>query len=779
VRPAVGWGCVIAVVALLGMLAPSASAASAQALARVTDAITGLPDASMVAPVNACPAVTGLRASCLTRVLRVRVSDSFVHPVLRRAASPDRLGRRRSHTSLSAATLAVAAAAPQPGTPAYLQQAYDLAYLAQAAGAGATVAIVDAYDAPSAEADLATYRSVFALPPCTTANGCFRKVDENGGTDYPSSTDSGWEIETSLDLDAVSALCPNCHILLVEADSDRLTDLAAAQGQAAQLGATVISDSWAVALSGYNSTQTFAGSGRYAFPGIATVAASGDDGYLGAHTNDYPAALPDVTAAGGTTLAPASATGVQGARGFTESAWSGAGSGCDWQVTKPAWQTDTGCGGRSYTDLSADADPDTGMQVYDSDDQGWLVVGGTSEATPLIAAYYALIGSAAQDPSWAYANAALLNDPSSGSNGSCWQTIAYICTAGGGYDGPTGVGSISGTVATGGPGIGGPGPNGSYTQSVSPDSVAVQGGVYPNGADTTYWWEYGTSTAYGQQTAATDIGSGTSPVSVNDTLSGLQAATTYHYRLVAENSFGTEYGYDFTFTTQTDAGSPSQNATQTTTTNSPPSTTTTAAPATSPPADPSGLSGGGATRLPTLGVLRISSATATTATVSASIAGASTYLLEYGTATDLGWRVSGTLTAPSHTLTATLRNLMPGRIYYVRAVLRGPGGSTTSGLIRFRTSPVTITRLAIHGGQLQVVLRCHSAAPCRLRLQARVAAHVIATGQFRVHSDRPATVTLQLDHAFLTAGPHRARQPATLSVQSNWNGHLAAVTARF
>ncbi len=179
----------------------------------------------------------------------------------------------------------------------------------------------------------------------------------------------------------------------------------------------MISDSWAVQLTGSHSAEVFASSGSYTFPGITTVAASGDNGYLGSRTNDYPAALGDVTAAGGTTLVPASSSGAQSARGFDEYAWSGAGSGCAWHVTKPAWQTDTGCTGRSYNDLSADADPVTGMQVYDFDEGGWEVVGGTSEATPLIAAYYALVGSATQGPSWAYANAALLNDPTTGSNG--------------------------------------------------------------------------------------------------------------------------------------------------------------------------------------------------------------------------------------------------------------------------------------------------------------------------------------------------------------------------
>ncbi|MBV9604040.1 MAG: hypothetical protein JO027_02970, partial [Solirubrobacterales bacterium] len=699
----------MAILTLPAALAPAAGAASTPALANVTNATTGEPDAASVSAVNACAPSTGLRATCLTKVLRVSGTGSLVHPVLRRAVSPDRLSARRPHIARasSAATVA-AAAAPQPGTPAYLQQAYDLAYLAQSAGAGATVAIIDAYDAPNAEADLAAYRAKFSLAPCTTADGCFRKVGQDGGTDYPSSTNSGWEVETSLDLDAVSALCPNCRILLIEANSDQASDLAAAQAQAAQLGATVISDSWAVALSGQGAAQTFAGTGQYTFPGITTVAASGDDGYLGAHTNDYPAALAGVTAAGGTTLEPASASGVQSPRDFSESAWSGAGSGCAWQVAKPAWQTDTGCSGRSYSDLSADADPDTGMQVYDSDDGGWLVVGGTSEATPLIAAYYALLGTAVQGPSWAYANAALLNDPSSGSNGSCSSSIAYICTAGAGYDGPTGVGSISGAVAAGAPGIGGPGTNGSYAQTLTTDTAALQGGVYPNAADTTYWWEYGTTTAYGQLTPASDIGSGTAPVPVSDTLTGLQPGTTYHYRLVAQNSFGTEYGYDFTFTTQgATTGAVGQNSGDTST-QAPPLTTPAPLPTTTtvPPVTSSAPAG--------------SSATST-----------------------------------------------------------GAGGAVATPVPAVhRISRVTIARIAVHGGVVQVVLRCHGSAPCRVSLQAHAGGRVIAADQARLRGNRQATVTLRLTHAFLAAIGHR-RWSATLSVQSSTNGYPVTVTARF
>ena len=522
----------LALVTLAGLLVPVGGAAAAQAPASITNATTGLSDATSVAPVAACEPSTAFRATCLAQILGVRGTKALVHPRLRRPSSIYRFTRprpRHGHTS----TPAVAAAtAPQPGTPAYLQQAYDLAYLSQNAGAGQTIAIVDAYDDPNAESDLAAYRSEFGLPPCTSANGCFAKYNQTGGTNYPTTVDSGWELEISLDLDAVSALCPNCNIDLIEANTDGTSDLAAAQLEAGMLAPSVITDSWDVALSG-GQARNFPTTGDYTFPGITTVAASGDSGYPGAFTNDFPAALPGVTAAGGTRLQPDSTSGVQNVRGFTESAWSGTGSGCNLGASKPSYQTDTGCTGRSYSDISADGDPDTGMQVYDTDDGGWVVVGGTSEASPLIAAYYAIVGSASQGPAWAYSNASLLNDPTSGSNGTCLATISYICNAGPGYDGPTGIGSISGAVVSGAPGIAGPGANGSYTQTVTSGSAELQGAVYPNGADTTYWWEYGTTSAYGQTTTPNDIGSGTAAVPVSDSLGGLSPGATYHYRLVA------------------------------------------------------------------------------------------------------------------------------------------------------------------------------------------------------------------------------------------------------
>ena len=513
-----------------------AATPSTTALARALRQATGLSPAQVTAQ-SACPAAATGQARCAAEVLIQRSNHALVHP---------RLG---AHASVGQAKPAGAGSSPEPQlfTPQYLEQGYDLSYLSQTGGQGDTVALVDAGDDPNAASDLATYRQTVGLPAC---NGCFEKVNQTGGTSsYPS--DQGWDVEESLDIDAVSAICPNCHILLVEANSDSLSDLDAAMRTAHKLGANQISDSW-------TATMADPPGGSYTFSGVATVAATGDDGYVGAGEDNYPAALPGVTAAGGTTLSPA---GAPNARGFAEAAWSGGGSGCDLNEAKPGYQTDSGCTGRSYADVSADADPDTGLEIYDSSDGGWELVGGTSLATPTIAAYYALTGvdtssSQAGSPQWAYTDSGLLNDITSGSNGTCATDISYICDAGVGYDGPTGVGSISGDVVAGAPGIGGPAiPAGSantYTQSATTGGATITGGIYPNGLDTTWWidyWPASGSSGNAQQTTPTDIGSGTGPVTVTGGPTGLQSKTTYDYELMAENSDGTTTGYVSSFTT--------------------------------------------------------------------------------------------------------------------------------------------------------------------------------------------------------------------------------------
>ncbi|MGO4456041.1 putative Ig domain-containing protein [Streptomyces sp. M-16] len=332
--------------------------------------------------------------------------------------------------------------------PTDLQSAYALS---ASAGAGATVAIIDAYDDPNAESDLAAYRSQYGLPACTTANGCFKKVDQNGGTSYPTA-DAGWAGEISLDVDMVSAVCPQCHILLVEANQPSMADLGAAVNRAVTMGAKYVSNSYG---GGEDSTDPASDASYFNHPGVAITVSSGDSGY----GVEYPAASQYVTAVGGTSLSRAGGT----TRGWSESVWgtssggNGAGSGCSGYTTKPSWQTDSGCAKRTVADVSAVADPATGLAVYDSyQASGWNVYGGTSASAPIIASVYALAGTPAAGSypsSYPYAHTASLNDVTSGANGSC--SGGYLCTAKAGYDGPTGLGTPNGTAAFAGGSTGG------------------------------------------------------------------------------------------------------------------------------------------------------------------------------------------------------------------------------------------------------------------------------------------------------------------------------------
>jgi len=326
-----------------------------------------------------------------------------------------------------------AASAPGGLNPNNLQSAYKLP--SSSAGSGQTVAIVDAFNDPNAASDLATYRSQFGLPACTTANGCFRQVNQSGGTNLPRSN-TGWAEEISLDLDMVSAICPNCHILLVEASSATFTNLGTAVNEAVALGANTVSNSYGGSeSSGETSVASF-----YNHAGHIITASSGDGGF----GVEVPAAFNTVVAVGGTSLHTASNT-----RGWTETAWSGAGSGCSAFISKPSWQTDSGCARRTVADVSAIADPNTGVSVFDTFGNvgGWLVFGGTSVSSPIIASVYALAGNASSvnAASSLYSHTGNLFDVTSGSNGSC--SPSYLCTAGSGYDGPTGLGTPNGTGA--------------------------------------------------------------------------------------------------------------------------------------------------------------------------------------------------------------------------------------------------------------------------------------------------------------------------------------------
>ncbi|HEY3611531.1 MAG TPA: peptidase S8 [Pseudonocardiaceae bacterium] len=330
--------------------------------------------------------------------------------------------------------------------PSDLRSAYNLGAASATNGAGVTVGIVDAFNDPTAFKDVNTYRAQFgepALVSCapsavrTSTTACFAQSDQNGGTSLPR-TNGGWAQEESLDVDMVSALCPKCNILLVEARSATIANLGASVNTAVRLGAAAVSNSYG---GGESSTETTQENSFFNHPGVAITASSGDSGF----GPQFPAASRFVTAVGGTSLTRASNT-----RGWTETAWSGAGSGCSAFVTKPTWQTDSGCARRTIADVSAVADPNTGVAVFDSTASGglsgFLVFGGTSVASPIIATVYALAGNASSiNGGFPYAHTSALFDVTSGSNGSCGGS--YLCTSGPGYDGPTGLGTPNGTGA--------------------------------------------------------------------------------------------------------------------------------------------------------------------------------------------------------------------------------------------------------------------------------------------------------------------------------------------
>lgn len=325
--------------------------------------------------------------------------------------------------------------------PAQFRTAYNLSGVASSTR---TIAVVNAYDNPYVLSDLNKYSATFGIPTMnncpvsmgTSSSPCFQKVDQKGGINYPK-VNSGWALEIALDTEIAHAICQNCNILLVEADSNSYGNLMAAVDRARLMGANVISNSYG---SGEFSSETSFDS-HFNYPGLAITFSSGDNGY----GVQYPAASEYVTAVGGTSLYLNSDNSYN-----SETAWSGAGSGCSAYEAKPNWQTDRECTNRTVTDVSADADPNTGAAVYDSvrygGRRGWFKVGGTSLSSPIIAGVYALGGTpSVQTNSLPYGTLSGLRDITSGSNGSCGGS--YLCTATTGYDGPTGLGTPNGTGA--------------------------------------------------------------------------------------------------------------------------------------------------------------------------------------------------------------------------------------------------------------------------------------------------------------------------------------------
>ncbi len=404
-----------------------------------------------------------------------------------------RTAAARAHThpiGLTATRAVTSQGSPQNGDfglrPSDLHRAYKLP---EEAGAPQTIALIDAYDDPHAEADLRVYDETFGLPPCNTTNGCFEKVNEHGETGHLPATEEGWAMEISLDVQIAHATCESCRILLVEASSSSYENLATAELTAGRLGATEISNSWGGPEAGEPAGQE--NNTAFNQPGIVITASAGDNGYLnwddgeGRYAN-FPASSPHVVAVGGTRLE----LGVNGGR-VSETVWNGlgaSGGGCSSVFTAPSWQQSVsdwsavGCGShRSIADISADADPYTGVAIYDAsnkceDETGvhWCSIGGTSLASPLIAAVYALAGGAhgvAYPAKTLYEGElkapGALHDITSGSNGECTANFnsrgisgcsagqeaaasckgTLSCLAGSGYDGPTGVGTPNGIVA--------------------------------------------------------------------------------------------------------------------------------------------------------------------------------------------------------------------------------------------------------------------------------------------------------------------------------------------
>ncbi|HEX3909112.1 MAG TPA: hypothetical protein VHW67_00230 [Solirubrobacteraceae bacterium] len=386
-------------------------------------------------------------------------------------------------------------------TPANLLSAYGLA--GATPPSTQTIALVDAYDDATIAADLEVFDKQFGLPACNEANGCFRKVNQNGKPGpLPASSgekERGWAQEIATDVEIAHGVCQSSRILLVEAKSNANSDLYAAEQTAVAQGATEISNSWGGQEPNAQKAASIDNT-YFNHPGIVITASSGDYGYLDwfsqepSESANYPASSPHVIAVGGTRLTLSSSKsweseavwndgGASG--GFLEGAGA-SGGGCSGVFAAPSWQqsvpdwSSVGCDGqRAVADVSADGDPYSGVAIYDSTEnthgeKGWGAIGGTSVASPIVASIYALAGGAQglsypaqllyenlqQDP-------AALHDVTVGSNGECLRKFHknsgvsgctsaedaqsceahLICLAAPGYDGPSGVGTPNGVAA--------------------------------------------------------------------------------------------------------------------------------------------------------------------------------------------------------------------------------------------------------------------------------------------------------------------------------------------
>ncbi len=489
--------------------------------------------ATAVASPNPSPAVsqnTSTTASMSTTASVVRSCPSTVTPG---KLACQVLKRTDKHPTLAQATPNAIPSGDGYG-PSQLQSAYNIASAAASNGGNATVAVVDAYDYSTAASDLAAYRSAAGLP---AAN--FTKVNQNGqASPLPSAPPSGddWTVEEALDIDMVSAVCPKCHIVLVEAQDDQGNGLYTAENTAASM-AGYVSNSWG----GTDDSSDSTFESNFNHPGKVITASAGDSGY----GVIYPATSKYVVSVGGTTLNTSS-----NSRGWTESVWGssaggeGTGSGCSSWESKPSWQTDTGCTKRTDNDIAADADPNTGVAVYDTanGNGGWTEVGGTSASSPMIAAMYALAGNAGSNPAQdIYQHTGNLYDVTSGADGSC--SPSYLCTATTGYDGPTGEGTPNGLAAFGGSGggtgsvtVANPGSQSSTVGTAVSLQLSASGGTSP------YTW-----TASGLPAGLSISGSGL--ISGTPTTAGTSSVTA-----TANDSTGATGSASFSWTVSSSGG---------------------------------------------------------------------------------------------------------------------------------------------------------------------------------------------------------------------------------
>ena len=400
-----------------------------------------------LAPVgaSAAPAKPGAAASLQASRASLPAGEHYACP------TPTRPGENecqaiyvtaKSGAALPAATVLGAAYGPND-----LRNAYRLTSASRRKGRGVTIAIVDAYRDPNAGSDLAVYRQHFGLPRCTRSSGCLKIVNQNGNARRLPRANADWAGEESLDLDTVSAICPHCHILLVESNNSGTLSMGIAERTAARR-ARFVSNSW--------NSPTFTGESHFNryfnHPGHVIAFAAGDHGYgtgllQGAQ---YPSALPFVTTVGGTSLRHVASRG----RAWTETVWNdlsinegATNSGCT-RFARPSWQRAVTrklrhCRNRVENDVAASADPQFGIAVYDSYGQsGWLQFGGTSEATPIITSMWALAGrpgAHAYPVSYLYRHPRKFYDVRLGNDGRC--RVRWICHAERGFDAPTGLGT--------------------------------------------------------------------------------------------------------------------------------------------------------------------------------------------------------------------------------------------------------------------------------------------------------------------------------------------------